>query len=237
MVDGQQYKPKITEPSCTEILEMKPNELRQALSMRLNKGDEITKNGSIFFGFSAKVHSLQEVVMGYKQLRYRFLDATHVMCGYKIMDQDVAHMQDCVDGGELGAGRKLLKVINDEGYENVAVYVVRFHRGPNLGPVRFDMISTAAKSALEKLPTDINQLIGAQPGNNFSLFRSFPKAATGRGARLNTQQTHSTGVYPAALLPTNLHRSRGATAAARALFSDRNREGAVNRAPITSVEV
>ena len=130
-VDGKFYELQIVKPSITEIIEMDTAQLKKILAQKLHQGAEFTKNGTKMFGFAAKVHSIEQVAECYKQLKYRFLDATHIVCAYRIMDPDVAHMQDCIDDGELGAGRKVLMSLIDNSVENVAVYVVRYHRGPN----------------------------------------------------------------------------------------------------------
>ena len=70
------------------------------------------------------MHSINDVVMAYKQLKYRFMGATHIMCAYRILDPDVAHMQDCLDGDEFGAGRRLLQMLIDNSAHNTAVFVM-----------------------------------------------------------------------------------------------------------------
>ena len=91
MVDGYLYKPKVSEPSIAQTVSMKKDEVRKILAFKLFQGQETTKNGSTFTGYSAKVHTINDVINGYKQLKYRFLDATHIMCAYWIMDPGVAH--------------------------------------------------------------------------------------------------------------------------------------------------
>ena len=172
LVDGAPYKEKIAEPTNTEILEMPQQSLSKILKMKLYKGDEFNKNGSTFIAYAAKVHSIQQVADGYKQMRYRFINATHLICCYRIMDPDVVHMTDCVDGGELGAGRRLIQMMMDESFENVAVYVIRYHRGPNIGAVRFEMIKDAAKAAISNIPATLGAMIQEPVARNLSLHRS-----------------------------------------------------------------
>ena len=104
----------------------------------MHPGERLNKSGSSFAGFAMKTHSIEDVIGGYKQLKYRFLESTHIMCAYRIMDPNVAHMTDSVDGGKLGAGRRLVQMLAEESFENIAVYVVRHHRGPNIAPVRWE---------------------------------------------------------------------------------------------------
>ena len=98
------------------------------------------KDCSIFMGFTTRVHSLNNVVLWYKQLKYRFLDSAHILCAYRLMDPDIAHMQDCMDDGELGSGRRLLQLLIDGSHENVTVYVVRYHKGRNISSISFPCV-------------------------------------------------------------------------------------------------
>ena len=224
IIDGREYKPKVIEPTCTDIIEMKQADLEKALKFKMfATNTERMKNGSKFLGFAAKVHSLDDVVNGYRQLKYRFIDATHVICAYRIMDPDVAHMTDCIDGGELGAGRRLLQMLIDNSHANIAVFVVRYHRGPNIGPSRFNLIIDAAKEAITAIPPDISRLIGVYPEQpNFSLFSNPVRMPIGRGNMHNSQKRYT-------------DRARGATAAARALFPDKGNSPRTH--PLTSVQV
>ena len=200
MIDGNIYRPQVEEPSCADILRMQPNEIKQMLSRRLHRGPEKKKNGSTFIGFATKTDNIQQVLEGYKQLKYQFMDADHVICAYRIMDTDLVHNMDCVDGGELGTGRRLLQMLVDQCYENIAVYIVRFHNGPNLGPQHFNIITDTAKAAIDGMPTSLDRLIGAS-SNTYSKFqnRKFARPnARGALARVSTATGRSRGTSVAA---------------------------------------
>ena len=151
IVEGAQFQPKVAKPSCTEVLEMHPDQLKKVFSYKL-QGAEYKKSGSSFHGFPAKVHTIEDVLCGHQQPKYRFMDCSHIMCVYRILDPDVAHMTDSIDGGELGDGCRLVQMLLDQSCENLAVYVIRRHRGPNIGPSRFELILQAAKSAIGIMP-------------------------------------------------------------------------------------
>ena len=222
-VDGIEFKSKVKEPTCAEILEMGQQQLRKIFSVRLHQGDSFTKDGSSFIGFAMKAHSTQEVLLGYQQLKYRFLEATHLMCAHRIMDPDVAHMTDSVDGGEIGAGRRMVKYLTENSCENVAAFVVRHHRGPNIGTVRFDMIESAVKSAIDNMPPDLGKLMNMEQNANaaFSTY-SNPIGQGGymqseRGARGGSVRGQG---YPRRTVQSNEARAKGALSAARTLFPD-----------------
>ena len=167
VVNGEPYKCKVIEPSNRQLLSMKQEQIRDVLRKQLFQGQKLSRDNSHFLGFATKTHSIEEVVKAYQQLKYRFADADHIMCSYRILDPDVAHMQDSLDGGEFGAGRRLLQLLIDQGQNNVAVFVVRHHLGPNIGPARFELITQAAENALKSMPPGIERMVNQK---NFSLF-------------------------------------------------------------------
>ena len=197
-IDLSVFNLKVKELTCANILEMDANTLKRALSFKLFKGADLEKNDSKFFAYTAKAHTISQVLDRYRQIKYRFLDATHMMCAYRLLDPDVAHMTDSIDGGELGAGRRLVEYLIENSCENTVVFVIRMHCGPKLGPVHFDMIVNAAKSVVEKMPDDLSYRIEAMNSQNpsglFSLHRQHDVASL-----------------------AYLHRGQGGTAAARSL--------------------
>ena len=118
IVDGNKYNPKVVEPTNAEILTMERGTLQCVLAYKTYEGSDTFRNGSKFTGYAAKVHSITDVITAYQQIKYRFLDATHIICAYKIADPDFAHHQDCVNGGEHGAGCRILQMMIDNNFEN-----------------------------------------------------------------------------------------------------------------------
>ena len=205
---------------CSDILELSEMDLKNILKQRMYQGAVKTRNGSTFIGFAAKVHTIQDVANCYKQLKYRYMEAAHIMCAYRIMDPDVAHMTDCIDGGELEAGRRLLQLLLDESGENIAVFVIRFHKGPNIGPVRFQYIVDTAKAAISNVPAQLSGYIRQGVNDGYAQFKKAPLSSI-RGSA------------------ANVHRAHGASTAARALNFGRAAQGPepARRHPMRSVDV
>ena len=191
VVDGREYKPKVREPLDTDILKMSKNalEMKKVLAYKIYEGETETKNGNVFTGYAARVYSIDSVITCYKQLRYRFPSASHIMCSFRMLDPDMVHMQDAVDHGEIGAGRRLLQMLIEKSYDNKAVFVVRCHSGVNIGPARFEIINRVAESAVAKIPEGLEQMlqrdgvIAETPRQNFSLYRKNDKDAGDKHSR------------------------------------------------------
>ena len=107
------------------------------------------------------------------------------------MDPDIVHMHDCVDDGEMGAGRKLLFSLIDDGVENTAIFVVRYHRGPNIGCIHFDIITEVAKDAIKAIPSSLDRLLSIPQNGSFSLHRRSTQGENER-CRKSTQRGRGT---------------------------------------------
>ena len=197
-VDGVEYQPKVVEPTAVDVLKMGKNELQNMLSFKIVEGDFASKKNSKFMGFAARVHKIQDVLLAYKQLKYRFPDATHIMCAYRIMDPDVVHFQDCADDGEFGAGRRILQMMEEQSYKNCVAFAVRHHDGPNIGPIRFNMIVDVAKSALQMLPSSLEQMIANGPPQNNDQGFTFCKQPITISTNTRSQSARSRGASTAA---------------------------------------
>ena len=181
LVDGNEYKPLVYVPDNSRMLQKGGTHIQQMLRETLKEGVSTEKDGTRFTGFAGTVSSTQQVQAMYQQMKYRFPQAAHIICVFRIAHEDVAHMQDYCDDGEHGAGRRVQIMMREQSYMNAAVFIVRLRDGPNIGPARFDMIKAAASSALDmlKISNTIGTRISAQAQTpQFSIFQ----APTGNGS-------------------------------------------------------
>ena len=174
---------------------MDAGEIKDVLAQNVFEGDIANKKGSTFMGFAAHTADIQTVRKVYKQLKYRFPEATHIMCAYRIEGEDVIHMQDAVDGGEGGGGTAILDMMVKDDFKNCMAAVVRHHDGPNIGPSRFDMIADVAKSALDTLPSTLAVM-------NFSIHRA-PSSVRGGGARFRGGSTAARPLFQGVSSPAS----------------------------------
>ncbi|PVZ98990.1 hypothetical protein BB558_005004 [Smittium angustum] len=115
------------------------------------QGEAVEKKKSIFIGFVAKVKSEKEVqeFKGKLLKNPRIEKATHNILAFRIKLDNGYYAQDNDDDGESAAGKRLLTLLVNIGADNVAVIVSRWYGGIHLGPERFKLINSAARSALE----------------------------------------------------------------------------------------
>ena len=99
-----------------------------------------------YTGYAAKTSSLTQVRRAYCRVRLLHPDADHVMVAYKSKKFDGCH-----DDGEYGASLRLLKLLDNRGSTDVAVFVARNSGGTLFDPKHFIHIEAVAKKALESL--------------------------------------------------------------------------------------
>lgn len=126
-------------------------EIETIHKISLIEGDDAEKDGSNFVGYAARVKNAEEVNAAYTKVRQLHLEATHVVCTYKIPGRDVIRSKGMVDDKEHGAGRQLLNMVKEASEQNLALFAVRYYGGKHLGPQRFDYLNQVASSALEEL--------------------------------------------------------------------------------------
>lgn len=151
MVRNEPFIPDIEPPSVRQLLQPTTPEVEKMCEMALVEGDEEEQDNSQFVGYAVRAKSVEQVNAAYTRVRKHHLEATHVMCAYKIPNTDSSKMEGMVDDREFGAGRHLLSLIKDQAEDNLAIFAVRYYGGKHLGPNRFNYIKQVALSAIQEL--------------------------------------------------------------------------------------
>jgi putative IMPACT (imprinted ancient) family translation regulator len=112
--------------------------------------DVIVELKSVFIARCAPVSSphqatkfLQHLLDNDKKVR----SATHNITAWRIRGENGVTYQDCDDDGETAAGGRVLHLMQLMDIWNVMVVVTRWYGGHQLGPKRFSIINTVARSA------------------------------------------------------------------------------------------
>ncbi len=150
-INGELDKPAVSRPSPSDIIAPDQDELNKMEKLPVVTGEGQHERGNSFWGYAVKVKSLAETRRAYKKILRlpRNASASHVMCGYRLESNAEGSYDDC----EWGGGGKILRSLQYNKKQDVAVFVVRHHATANyhLGPKRFQLINAAANSALERL--------------------------------------------------------------------------------------
>ena len=165
-IEGEQYTKKVEPPDAVKILTYSPEKLKQVCEMKIDKGIVIEHEGSSFVGYSLPTNSYQNINDAYMNLRLKFPQAPSIVCAYIIPGLPRCIHEDFCDDKEHGAGRLLLKTLQENHILNTAVFVVRDQMRGKIGPIRFQLILDAARSAVNVNPynkyTNGNQYIQEQ---------------------------------------------------------------------------
>ena len=149
---GVECKSKLVVPAADKLLRLQPEEMLELLSIPVKKGIPVVEGGSTFTGYVVDANTFQEVNAAYKYVKYNNMSARHIVCACVIPGENIIEQQEYEDDDEHGAGQKLLDFLVDIDAKNRAVYVTRHYDGTHIGPVRFDCIVRAAKSAINQKP-------------------------------------------------------------------------------------
>lgn len=151
IINEEPYQKAVTAPTARDLLEPDDSLFDKAEELDIVRGDDDVKAKSKFISYAAAVQDFADVQAALTKLRMKFADATHVSCAYRLPGANTPKNQDYVDDGEHGCGRTMLKVLREEKYMNVAVFIVRYFGGSHLGVARFDIFRNLAKSAVKIL--------------------------------------------------------------------------------------
>ena len=108
---------------------------------------EISQKDSHFRGHITKVQSLDQATAARNSMFQNFTNEHHITYAYSIKLDDEEVMTGNFDNKEIGGSKVLKELIDEKHLLNVFLCVTKVKNGPNIGPIRFDLIDEGAKSA------------------------------------------------------------------------------------------
>ena len=163
-IGATHYKKKISAPDPTEVLDMEMEELERILSLDVVKGDTLKVKDSLFVPYSADVQNFKNIRESYMKIRLMHARARHIVCAYYLPGAEIYHNQDYVDDEESGAGRAVLKLMQENNISNKAFYIVRICGKERLNENRISSYVAAATS-VQNMNSFNAILNGYQPVN------------------------------------------------------------------------
>ena len=114
--------------------------------------ESVEESGSKFFCSILKTQTFEEVQKAYLKIRSEHLNATHVMCGYRIFGAHVPLLQNYSNDGETFCGNRILDALKSAGVFNMTIFVVRYYGGEHMGSRRFEIINEMCREAIASYP-------------------------------------------------------------------------------------
>ena len=143
IINQEPYQKAIVPPKLKEVL--LASQTHNLQKLQIQSGSSHQEKGSAFYVYAAKVTSFEDIKEKYGAIKAEHLSASHIMCGYRLFGAKISNLQDYSDDGEHGGGRYILNMLKELSVWNLAVFVVRYHDGPNLGQRRYQIISSLTK--------------------------------------------------------------------------------------------
>ena len=148
MIDDYPFMPAVQVPSISET--MFPTNEANVEAIKLNKGQVQRRGGCNFYGYSAEVRNIADIRAAYIKVARLNSEALSISCAYRLPGVDIVHLRGVVDDNEHGAGMALYSLLEDNDIMNRAIFVARHYGNRHLGPIRFQLIKDAARSAMER---------------------------------------------------------------------------------------
>ena len=150
MVQNQTYVKRVSTPTPEELIDIDLEQLDKVLKMKLEKGEYIIEQKSRFIAFTAPVSSFQDIREYYIKMKLAYPHARHIVCSYSLPSDEWYNHNDYCDDGEPGAGRYILRILQQNSLQGRVVFVNRYYGGVKMGTDRFACYANATLSVLEK---------------------------------------------------------------------------------------
>ena len=142
------YKPAINPPHIGEI--MYPLDPSHVERMKICKGEDQFRGNCQFIGYSVEVRNIGDVRAAYTKIARLHPESMSISCGYRLAGKDFLQLRGYADDNEHGAGRTLYFTLEDSNIFNRALFVARYYGNKHLGPVRFQLIKDAVRTAIDR---------------------------------------------------------------------------------------
>lgn len=143
-INGQLQRKLLKPPSVQQIFDISQEERVKMENIKIKCTQPKPHKHSEFMGAACIVTSMNEVHLAYRKLFLKFPGADHIMAGFLVEGKEGYQ-----DDAEFSAGFRILNVIKDSRFSNIAVFVIREYGGFHLGPSRFTTIKELAEDALQ----------------------------------------------------------------------------------------
>lgn len=151
--NGNVYKDKVLVPRAEDVL-LALDEEKEALGhIEVVTSEEKREKGNRFIANAAEAKTYGDVRKVYKKICSIPIhaQASHRILVYRFTDKDGKLIDGYMDDGEYGAGRNLLKHLEERRLNNVVCVVTRWYGGEHLGGMRFELMKDVATEAAQKL--------------------------------------------------------------------------------------
>lgn len=143
-INGQLQRKLLKPPTVDQLFDISQEEKEKMDKIKLKFTQPKPAKSNEFMGAACIVESMNEVHLAYRKLFLKFPGADHIIAAFSCEGK-----QGYQDDSEFSAGFRVLNVINDTRFSNLAVFIIRDYGGEHLGPTRFTIIKELAEEAIQ----------------------------------------------------------------------------------------
>ena len=151
--NGTVYREKVLVPRAEDVLRCDNEEIDRLEGIKVTFSDEKRERGNTFVASGITAKTYGEVRNFYKKICSlpRHAQAHHRILIYRFHDRDGKLIEGSMDDGEFGAGRNLLKHLEQRGHCDIACVVTRWYGGEHLGVTRFEMMRELVEQVAQQI--------------------------------------------------------------------------------------
>ena len=145
-VNGNIYSEIIEPPPPSKVVNRMQMYGEKIQNIPLIKTRVENRKGNKFYGYAVRAKTLQTVDMAYVKIRAAHPFTRHIMCVYH-----AAEVKGSCEDGEWFGDQTIQAVFDANGYENVAMFIVRIPGDQQIGAQRFEVIRMLSQELAEML--------------------------------------------------------------------------------------
>ena len=135
--------------TARDILTLTHEEVEALHNTKTHDAGNHNEQESEFYCHYMRICDITDIDTGYAKMKVKYGDATHIAHAYSLVNADGPFGQGYYDDGEEGAGRAILKEMQDKGSNNLAIFTARYSGQRKLGVRRFEIYSKLACKAVQ----------------------------------------------------------------------------------------
>uniref|UniRef100_K1Q9C7 IMPACT-like protein n=1 Tax=Magallana gigas TaxID=29159 RepID=K1Q9C7_MAGGI len=142
--NGSTYKEEVPIITNADALQITPEQTQDLDSFEVKSTDSVVKDGSEFHSIGAIVHTVEDVQNMYRKVcidPYSSAPNSRILV-FRFRREDGKIVENYHDDDEHGAGRRLLRYMQENEIHNSAFVVTRWMGGGHIGPERFTIMES-----------------------------------------------------------------------------------------------
>ena len=157
-INNQKVTPKVEIPAAADILTLEEGELDSIHGIKTHESGQHQESDSEFYSHYMRIVNEKDVEAGLAKMKIKYGDSTHIVTAYRMENSEGPYRQGYVDDGESGAGRSMLKKMQEKEVHNLAVFVIRYYGGKQMGVRRFEVYANLTEKAVNAFKIRLDKL-------------------------------------------------------------------------------